>query len=260
MVFNQNLVAVIKNRGRILRETGNNNDVVYIPYGSEYSILLKNLNTVKALVDVEVDGREAISDLIVRPNSSVELERFFEGDMNKGHKFKFIEKTDRIRDHRGDKVEDGIIRITYQFELPNYWYTYTISGNNWPNDFPQKRAWNDWGSTDGGTTLGINHNQTTYTSNNNLGDQIRSFNCSNQVNEDGITVEGDYSDQSFVHGNIGPIDPELHCINIELKGHKPNKGPVTKPITVKTKLKCDYCGKMNRSRSKFCSECGAALI
>ncbi|MFW6002642.1 MAG: hypothetical protein ACOCQD_04815, partial [archaeon] len=135
MVFNMNLVAVVKQNNNNLREyrDSNGNDIVYIPYGSEYSILLKNLNTVKALATVEVDGREAIKDLIIHPNRSVELERFFENDMNAGHKFKFIEKTDDIKRHRGDKPEDGIVRITYQFESKfnsldgGYWH------KRWPS-------------------------------------------------------------------------------------------------------------------------------
>lgn len=285
MVFNANLVAVIKHKGRILRETRGNgnsitNDRVFIPFGAEYTVLLKNLHTKKALVTVEIDGREAISDMIVHPNSSAELERFFESDMNKGHKFKFIEKTDDIRNHRGDKVEDGIVRITYQFEQPEFWYRiYSKSWPNWPDtDLPEKR-WpyifyepfgNFVGSSGDGTTLGntsgpncdiysnnsVDHSQTF----DNLADQVRSVNYCSQVNEDGITVEGDYSNQSFTYGNIGALEPEVHCINIEMKGHKPNKGPVQKPVTVKTKLKCDYCGRMNRSRDKFCPNCGAALI
>lgn len=269
MVFNANLVAVIKHNGKILRETRGKhnaitNDRVYIPFGAEYTVLLKNLNTKKALVNVEIDGREAISDLIVHPNKSVELERFFEGDMGKGHKFKFIEKTDKIREHRGDKVEDGIVRITYQFEASMMGYKYFTYGNYTidPFDNPWHQRWpsfwDRWPNDH--TTIGSTNNATFTSNNSNLADQVRSINYSNQVNEDGITVEGDYSNQSFVHGDIGALDPEVHCINIEMKGHKPNKGPVEKPVTVKTKLKCDYCGRMNRSKHKFCPECGAALV
>lgn len=268
MVFNANLVAVIKQNGKILRETKsdggyNINNRVYIPFGAEYTILLKNLNTRKALVTVEIDGREAISDLIVHPNSNVELERFFEDNMDKGRKFRFIEKTDNIRNYRGDKIEDGIVRITYQFEEPNFWHTrYTY----WSTFTDQTigGGGNTWGGSSG--DVGDNITTPTYTSNSKFVDNSMYelgnvfLNCSNQVNEDGITVEGDYSDQSFVYGNIGPLDPELHCINIELKGQYPNKGEVKKPLTTKTKTRCEYCGKLNTSKNKFCPDCGAALI
>lgn len=263
MVFNQNLVAVIKSKGKILRETGNNNDTVYIPFGSEYSILLKNLNTVKALVNVEVDGREAISGLIVHPNSDVELERFFEGDMKKGHKFKFIEKTDDIKEHRGDKPEDGIVRITYQFEAQfcnfqfNQWTYFDNSDKVWPRP-------DGFNGTSGGPEY---YGGSTLRSN-TFGDSISNYSCNvesnvesfNNMNDEGITVEGNYSEQSFVHGSIGTLEGKEHCINIQLKGHFSQKEKVKKPLTTKMKMSCNYCGKRNFSKNKFCPNCGAALI
>lgn len=252
MVFNRNLVAVIKQGNNNLREyrDSNQNDTVYIPYGSEYSILLKNLNTVKALVTVEVDGREAIRDLIVHSNRSVELERFFENDMNSGHKFKFIEKTDDIKKYRGDKPEDGIVRITYQFESKfNSWDI------NWLHATNIRDKIDKWPYKGGVNT-------TTYYGSNTL----RSYNYSSNVNvsqpvnDEGITVEGDYSNQSFTYGDIGTLDSEVHCINIQLKGYYPNKGEVKRPVTTKTKLKCNYCGKSNLGKNKFCSNCGACLV
>lgn len=291
MVFNQNLVAVIKNKGQILRETRSDNDTVYIPFGSEYSILLKNLNTVKALVNVEVDGREAISELIVHPNSDVELERFFEDDMNKGHKFKFVEKTENIRNYRGDKIEDGIIRITYRFE--NKTYINKIDPCPWKTLHP----WTPWRIDDyyerwsfpGGTRhykyyvndIGYevfdssndgNTRSATFTNTNSdiscygldntkmWSQEINNNNRLNQINDDGITVEGNYSNQSFVRGNIGMLEPHTYCINIQLKGYFPNKGEVKTPLTTKIKIQCEYCGKRNFGKNKFCSECGSCLV
>ena len=41
MMYHKKLVASIRTNGKILREF---KDTVYLPFGSEYSILLKNLN------------------------------------------------------------------------------------------------------------------------------------------------------------------------------------------------------------------------
>ena len=82
MMYHQKLVACVKVDGKILRESG---DSVSIPFGSEYSILLKNLNTVRVQVKVSIDGTEATEGtwLVIQPNSSVELERFIRnGNMN----------------------------------------------------------------------------------------------------------------------------------------------------------------------------------
>lgn len=247
MVFSNNFVASVKWNGKICREhveKGSGN--VYIPFGSEYSILLKNLNTKRALVNVEIDGRSAISGLIIDANKSVDLERFFEDDMNSGHRFKFIEKTDDIKEYRGDKIEDGIIRIEYQFEKEypklyrNMVYTYT------PYNFGNEII--------GNSLLSSN---ITYTSDVTLDSvcDVRSFN-----NTDGITVEGTQSQQSFEYGYFGVPEDTKHCINIQLLGTFPKKEKVNAPLLVSKKIQCNYCGKKYKSSEKFCGNCGSALI
>ena len=56
-MYNQKLVASLKANGKILREF---KDTVYIPFGSEYSFLIKNLNTTRALVNIFIDGEDVI--------------------------------------------------------------------------------------------------------------------------------------------------------------------------------------------------------
>jgi len=143
-VYKQNLVVVIKVNGKILREDG---DIVRLPFNNTYSILIKNLNSVKALVSVSIDGKDILNgnQLIVNPNSDVELERFVD-DLNRGNKFLFIQKSKEIAEHRGDFIDDGCIRVEYSFEAQpeiqhhinhiyhdqyhynNYWY--------YPNIYP----------------------------------------------------------------------------------------------------------------------------
>ena len=117
-MYNQKLVASIKSKGKILREF---KDTVYIPFSSEYSILLKNLNTVRAVVNVFIDGENAVpGGLVIDPGRSVDLERWIKnGNLTEGNRFKFIERTAKIEEGpRGIKEEDGLIRVEYQFELP----------------------------------------------------------------------------------------------------------------------------------------------
>ena len=42
-------------------------------------------------------------------NRSVELERFFEGSNTGGHKFKFIEKTEKIREKAAGEVKEEAV-------------------------------------------------------------------------------------------------------------------------------------------------------
>jgi len=118
MMYNQKLVASIKVKGKILREF---KDTVYIPFASEYTILLKNLNTVRAVVNVFIDGENAVpGGLVIDPGRSVDLERWIKnGNLTEGNRFKFIERTAKIEEGpRGIKEEDGLIRVEYQFEIP----------------------------------------------------------------------------------------------------------------------------------------------
>ena len=57
MMYESKLAAAVKVKGRVLREF---KDTVKIPFGSEYSILLKNLNTARALINVFIDGENQV--------------------------------------------------------------------------------------------------------------------------------------------------------------------------------------------------------
>jgi len=74
-MYNNKFVASIKCCGKILREDG---ETVYLPFGSEYSILLKNLETRTAAARIAIDGEDVLDEhmLLVPPYETVELEGF----------------------------------------------------------------------------------------------------------------------------------------------------------------------------------------
>src|SRR5574343_314085 len=106
MVYNKKMVAVVKVEGKILWDEDCGN--VYLPYGTEYSLMIKNMESRKALVKISIDGQLICEGgFIILPNTSIEIERYV-SDLNKGNRFKFIEKTQQIKEHRGDKIDDGL--------------------------------------------------------------------------------------------------------------------------------------------------------
>ena len=134
MMYNQKLVASIKANGKILREF---KDTVYVPFSSEYSILLKNLNTVRAVVNVFIDGENVVpGGLVLNAGQEVDLERSIKnGNLTEGNKFKFIERTGAVEQHRGIKLEDGIVRIEYQFEMV---FNQPFALGGWSGSVPTK--------------------------------------------------------------------------------------------------------------------------
>ena len=278
MMFNQKLVASIKSKGKVLREF---KDTVYIPFASEYSILLKNLNTTRAVVNVFIDGENVVpGGLVIDPGRTVDLERWIKnGNLSEGNKFKFIERTQAIEDGpRGIKLEDGLVRIEYQFEIPRPVInipTWTTTTTTW-NSTPYYGASGSLGSfnvngvmrsvdTSKGETVRAMASAATAATLNSM--NITASGATHDgmatmdsyVSDVGITVPGSKSEQKFTETTVGALDPTIHNIVLKLVGDLGDNKPVTKPVTVQHKPKCVTCGKQNKSHAKFCVECGTAL-
>ena len=266
-MYNQKLVASIKSKGKVLREF---KDTVYIPFASEYSILLKNLNTVRAVVNVFIDGENAVpGGLVIDPGRTVDLERWIKnGNLSEGNKFKFIERTAAIENGpRGIKLEDGLVRIEYQFEIPRPVINVApVWNSTWDTHiYPQggimrgskmsgvSGSTGDWVAPMGATYSSVTASGATLNSV-NVSAQAQSF-----ANETGITVPGSKSTQTFVTAHVGALESTIYNIVLKLVGDLGDNKPVEKPVTVKHKPKCVTCGKQNKAHAKFCTECGTAL-
>lgn len=284
-MYNNKLVASLKANGKILREF---KDTVYCPFGAEYSILLKNLNTVRALVHVFIDGEDMIPDgLVLNAGQEVDLERSIKnGNLTEGNRFKFIERTGAVEQHRGVKLEDGLIRIEYQFEIPRP--VISIPDNFWKNNIrggtgdyygPTHDVWcttnsplRSKSSGIGGSSMSSyeHYSATASTTSASLstdnfslrssGYDATNVSSSHQLlNDTGITVPGSKSEQKFTTTTMGALDPVKHSIVLKILGETPDNEPVRTPVTVKHKPKCVTCGKQNKATAKFCTECGTAL-
>lgn len=273
MMYSNCMVAVVACGGRILRERDVNGDSasVFLPFSSEYSIRLKNLQSRSALVRISIDGESVLGNhsngLIIRPNSELELERFLER-MDKGNRFKFIKKTQQIADHRGDRLDDGIIRIEWQYEEPNL-YRVKRGRSILEGDSPTIIK----GGGLGGSINAIAQAKLSdeiFTSGNPIhdGDAASTINATRSLNidqldgfhvDEGITVKGSISNQKFTYGYIGTLESQSHVITLKLHGTTSTLAEVSEPLTVQSKLMCSVCGDKNKSNANFCSNCGAAL-
>lgn len=114
-MYNSKLVCCVKANGKILREF---KDTVLIPFGTEYEFLIKNLHTTRAVVNIFIDGDNVVEGgLVIEAGQEVALERYIKnGNLTEGNRFRFIERTNSIEQHRGVKLEDGLVRVEFQFE------------------------------------------------------------------------------------------------------------------------------------------------
>lgn len=273
MVYAKKFALAIRAQGKILREI---NDIVALPFGTEYEIILKNLNSVRAQVNVWIDGKSVTSlgALIVPANQSVTLERSITGSMTQGNRFKFIEMTDQIADFRGVRVDDGLIRIEYQFEKvqPKIEIEHH---HHYHHDLYHKRLYRGdtvWCSSDlvgtSGNARGASNSSGEFTAKGVFSGSISaagptlssvaSVTAQASVNLAGITVEGFHSAQAFTTVSGFTVEDEKHTLVLKLVG-KFNDEPVEQPITVKTKIECTTCGYSNQPGAKFCNNCGTSL-
>lgn len=265
-MYRNNFVAVIKNKGRIMRE--DDNGVVRLPFGSEYSILLKNKDSRNAVVNVEIDDNPVAHGIIVMPNSDVELKGELEG-LSVKNKFKFIQKTKQIQKYRGDRLGDGLVRIEYWFEKQK------PEPVIWPLVYPKKcwdypkwddgKIWDDHNTGDwhSGWTYTVNHSSNFSNCTAPVkggGTQSAAFyNHASPMPDEGITVRGSETKQNFTYGFVDTLESFSSVIILHLRGANSRLKKIRKPITVKTKLTCPTCGTKSKSAAKFCRNCGTYL-
>jgi hypothetical protein len=287
MMYQSKLVASLKANGKILREF---KDTVYIPFGSEYSILLKNLNTTRACVNVFLDGENVVpGGLVIDPGREVDLERWIKnGNLSEGNRFKFIERTQAIEDGpRGIKLEDGLVRIEFQFEQPSpitnindtffkqyppgvrgvdQWggvYGSGVSGSTTSTSYNVNGALRgvDWSKNGEVTAQAASASVDKYCADNGIINktELHDGAATMDWNDVGITVPGSKSTQKFSTVTMGALEAEKHSMVIKLLGELANNTPVLKPVTVKAKPKCVTCGHQNKATANFCNKCGTAL-
>lgn len=287
MMYANRAAVAIKVNGKVLREF---KDTVYIPFGAEYSILIKNLNTRRAIFNIYIDGDNIVPNgLVLNAGQEIDLERAIRNNnLTEGNRFKFIERTGAIEEHRGIKLEDGLIRIEYQFEReypkPNYPH-YGLNAIPYWEHTPLRTWYSTANSVTGSQVKGMSSadvnavrssghqhpgvacSDMSYAASINnmqVGASLsasatpQSFNAVPQ-NEAGITVPGSKSEQKFSTVSNFALDPEKHSMIIKLLGETEDNKPVVAPVTVKHKPKCTTCGKQNKATAKFCSACGTAL-
>lgn len=271
MMHSNNFVFCLKADGRILREM---NGKVYMPFGSEYSLYLKNLDMRRACVTVSIDGADPFDGLamLVDGKGMLNLERFVRnGNLNAGNRFKFIERNTVVEAGRGVQAEDGLVSVTIEFErppivhslvpLPEVHHYYYLPQNG-PQRLrgvsagtPNPAHWGSTISASVGGNLAQGYNCSVGGAAPLMGDGVTSANV--YANQAGITAAGSASNQTFTmtSGFVGDGNPFTMTLQILGEGHK----KVTRPVTVRDRPRCSTCGTVGNVGQKFCAACGTSL-
>ncbi|GAF91556.1 unnamed protein product, partial [marine sediment metagenome] len=144
-MYQSKFIACVMVDNEIVREVRQDgSDFIYLPFGTDYHLRLKNLDHRRAVVSITIDGEDVLdgSQLVVDGNSTTDLKGFLDSKSNVAHNaFRFIEKTEKVRQHRGERVDDGIVRVEVQFEEDLPQIEQTIK---WPKNEPFGYPWGQW--------------------------------------------------------------------------------------------------------------------
>jgi len=239
-MYKDGFIAAVKCGGNVLREF--NSGVIKLPFGADYSIILKNKSKRKALVGVRIDGEDVIdgNKLIVCYDSPFELKGYMDGRTVK-NSFRFIERTGKISSFRGNKLEDGLVEIYFSFEQEPIDYIFDAIDYIF----------------DGGYR-GDNRYATCNVASNNICSSVStSYTTEALRNDIGITVKGKPTSQNFDVGSFGNTDGVEHSIIFKLQGSSGKS--LKNPVTVKTKVQCPTCGQKAKATANYCSNCSTYL-
>lgn len=269
MVFKDNFVVVVVVNGQILRE---HDGAVILPFGSDYSLKLKNMEARRAVVSVSIDGQDVLggSRLVMNGNSETVLEGFLEGNIVR-NAFRFIRKDAEVVKHRGDKIDDGIVRVEYRFEKRKpehihidkiyyypypYWPPYTITYTS--DNTRRTGLYQVYGcvrGTDSPAKNSYSNDNVSYSYNPG---NFRNF--ATPMEDEGITVKGADRSQHFSHAHVSALEENAHVITLKLRGVKGNGTDVVKPVLTKDRIECPTCGRKWKSYVRYCGHCATRLI
>lgn len=270
MYYNDVAVAILAGN-QTIRESRNGE--IFLPFGSEYKIRIKNHSNVRIKADVKIDGMTAFDGLVVGAYNSIDLERFcLDGDMNSGHKFKFVHK-DHTDVQDPSSGENGIVTVDINWECPPvvvntfiadlpiepigpiedwhpmFWHDMPI-----PAQYPYGVTFsysNNMSKGSGGGTVNCCGSSQAH----NV--QINYLSSAAPVGQEGATIAGGHSNQAF-SGTYFNQDYTRSTKNFTFKLLAPKSG---QNWTVKSTrfLYCPECGKKNGRNNRYCVSCGHSL-
>jgi hypothetical protein len=271
-MYKDKFVLSVIHNGRPVKETGPAwNKEVVVPFDSEYKIRLKNKNYRSCTARVFIDGKKVsqLGDFIINSHGTIDLERFVDRSLAYGKRFKFVPLDNPDVDDPTDS-SNGIIKV--EFRLAKESNGITIHWQSppeiWPPPFKEygdgtadsPKNGPDWTFTcdsctsdESGGASGSN----VFYSNSNMKTRTKSVSMkkgmsSGPVVENGATIEGGKSTQSFTYSQLDVVDVPtvltLKMVGLSREEHGRYEGRY-----------CTQCGNRARTQDKYCSKCGSRL-
>ena len=241
------VLALIAN-GQVLEEDDSKR--VGLPFGTEYKVRLINKNYDDSAADLIVNG-ETVARFIINAGETVDIERFLDGNLNSGNKFKFTYLSDsKVKDKHD--IDNGLVEVHFYKEKKktdpiiireehhhHYWDKIVPEPKPWP-----QTPWyyTTCGSTCKGSAIG-EVSSITFNAN------YCATPTSSYTGQEGATIRGSDSDQKFQEVSGKEYESTATILKLKI---------VNGELTAESKY-CSGCGRKRKTGEKFCGNCGTRL-
>ncbi len=248
MYKNGCVLALIAN-GQVLEE--DNSKRVCMPFGTEYKVRLINKNYERNAADLIVNG-ENIARFIVGAGETIDIERFLDGNLNSGNRFKFTSLNDsRVKDK--NDFDNGIVEVHFYKERKKQ-EPIIIREEHHHYDhypvYPDPKPWkpfSPWFGCNGDIVCSFNAGDSGKGLSSGTDNAMNFASCTASRSEvGGATVRGSNSYQQFSEVSGYEFESDATILKLKIINGEPVVGSKY----------CSGCGRKRKDGDKFCGNCG----
>lgn len=241
-MYKQGFVMCILHSGEVMEEVDRK---VTLPFHSEYKVRLKNKNSKNSAADVFVNG-EKISRFRLNAGETLDIERYLDGNNDKGKRFQFVPLSDS-RVENPSNFENGVVEAHFYLEknaptriIEEHHHHHHHDHYPWPY-YP--RPWEPYitWTSDSNT---LQYDSSSVESLCSVDASVKSVRSAE--GDAGATVRGSESKQKFISVPEMTLEPTPIVLKLKL---------VSGGVRRSTEY-CTNCGKKRLPLANYCPKCG----
>ena len=249
-MYKNSFVMCVLSGGNVLQEE---NRIVKLPFNTDYKVRLINKNSKRSACDLFING-EKISRFILSSYETLDVERFLDGNLDNGSKFKFVSLEDSRVKSRKD-FENGLVEAHFYLEKDKK-YEFPIFPKCPYEPFvpmPYYKLWkpyDPWIIYDNSITFSqVDCNTTLTYSNIGTKGLCASNIVAHNSSIDGDTVRGEKSEQKFQNVSSFELEAKPTIFKLKLV-----QGSLQKMLKY-----CSNCRRKIRNGENYCPICGKKM-
>lgn len=244
---------------------------VFIPYGTNYKVLIKNNNPFDIIANISLDTNFSNDSFLIKAKSKRIVKGFSHDD--KFYGFRFVESMKEIETKRMSELLNGTISISLFENKPNDLLGLRINDNK-PFESTKINPFNPLipmfpDHSNPPNKFSFDKNDVDFYQNTKKDDSFSKGDSINKIllNSDslsfekskGVNVFGEPVDENANVERYSNINL-LGSVFYTFLGEDNNSNTIIKPVFAKDNIECTACGSKSKPKDKYCSKCGSFIV